>query len=69
MDYVSTDDIVRFEPLDVVPQTSIQWATVDPSYDTFVSYVGKEVHDNGYPIRDILKAGGKQTQVNRERLR
>ena len=61
MDYVDAVDVPRFAALDVIPQTSVQWATVDPSYDTFVSYVGKDVHDAGYPIRDILDAGGRQT--------
>lgn len=61
MDYVDAVDIPRFKALNVVPQTSIQWATVDPSYDTFVKYVGREVHDAAYPIHDILAAGGRQT--------
>ena len=61
MDYVTPEDVIRFKELNVVPQTSIQWATVDPSYDTFVRYVGNKVHDGAYPIRDILDAGGKQT--------
>ncbi len=61
MDYVHDDDIPRFAALDVVPQTSIQWATVDPSYDTFVSYVGNDIHDGAYPIKSIMDAGGRQT--------
>jgi predicted amidohydrolase YtcJ len=61
MDYVNPEDVPRFKELNVVPQTSIQWATVDPSYDTFVKYVGSKIHDGAYPIRDILDAGGRQT--------
>lgn len=61
MDYVNEADIPRFAEMDVIPQTSIQWATVDPSYDTFVKYVGNDIHDNAYPIKSIMDAGGRQT--------
>jgi predicted amidohydrolase YtcJ len=61
MDFVTREDIPRFAQLDVVAQTSIQWATRDPSYDNIGSFVGMDVVEDAYPVRSLIEAGAIQT--------
>ncbi len=61
MDFVSTEDITRFAELNVVAQTSIQWAAADPSYQNIGAFVGMDVVEAAYPVKSIIEAGAVQT--------
>lgn len=61
MDFVGTRDFDRFVSLDVVAQTSIQWATRDPSYDNIAAFVGRELMEGAYPVRSLVDAGVTQS--------
>lgn len=61
MDLVERNDIPRFASLGVVAQTSIQWATRDPSYDNIGRFVGMDAMEAAYPVRDLIEAGAVQS--------
>ncbi|MEO0695340.1 MAG: amidohydrolase [Pseudomonadota bacterium] len=61
MDLVDVDDIGRFVELGVIPQTSIQWATKDPSFANIASFVGEDAMKAAYPTRQLVDTGAKQT--------
>ncbi|MEO1244305.1 MAG: amidohydrolase [Pseudomonadota bacterium] len=61
MDFVSAEDIPRFAELNVVAQTSIQWAAADPSYANIGSFVGMQKVEAAYPVRSLIDAGALQT--------
>jgi len=61
MDLVDAADIPRFAKLGVIAQTSIQWATRDPSFDNIAAFVGEPVLESAYPIRSLLDAGVVQS--------
>jgi predicted amidohydrolase YtcJ len=61
MDLVDAADITRFAQLGVIAQTSIQWATIDPSYANLAAYVGDSVMAAAYPVRSLLAAGAVQS--------
>lgn len=61
MDFVERADISRFAALGVVAQTSIQWATRDPSYDNIGAFVGMDLMEGAYPVRDLIAAGVVQS--------
>jgi len=61
MDFVTAEDIPRFRELNVVAQTSIQWAAKDPSYDNIGAFVGLERMDNAYPVKTIIASGAVQS--------
>lgn len=61
MDFVSAEDIPRFAALNVVAQTSIQWAAADPSYDNIGGFVGMDVVEEAYPVRTLIEAGAVQS--------
>lgn len=61
MDLVDAADIPRFASLGVISQTSIQWATRDPSFDNIASFVGEPLAESAYPIRSLLDAGVVQS--------
>ena len=49
MDFVSEQDLQRFEQLNVTAQTSIQWAARDPSYFNIGAFVGMDKVESAYP--------------------
>ena len=61
MDLVDAADIPRFAKLNVVAQTSIQWATRDPSYDNIGRFVGLDVMEAAYPVRSLIASGAVQS--------
>jgi predicted amidohydrolase YtcJ len=61
MDLVDPADIPRFAQLGVIAQTSIQWATRDPSFDNIAAFVGEPLAESAYPIRSLLDAGVVQS--------
>lgn len=61
MDFVDTNDIPRFAELNVVAQTSIQWAAADPSYQNIGGFVGMDVVEAAYPVKTLIEAGALQT--------
>lgn len=61
MDLVERSDVPRFASLGVVAQTSIQWATRDPSYDNIGRFVGMDTMEAAYPVRDLIEAGAVQS--------
>lgn len=61
MDFVDDADIPRFAELNVVAQTSIQWAAADPSYENIGSFVGMDVVEAAYPVKTLIDAGAVQT--------
>lgn len=61
MDLVDPADIPRFAKLGVIAQTSIQWATRDPSFDNIAAFVGEPLLESAYPIRSLLDAGVVQS--------
>jgi predicted amidohydrolase YtcJ len=61
MDLVDPADVPRFAKLGVVAQTSIQWATRDPSFDNIAGFVGESTLEAAYPIRSLLDAGAVQS--------
>ena len=61
MDLVDPADIPRFKPLGVVAQTSIQWATRDPSFDNIAAFVGTPAMEAAYPVRTIIASGAVQS--------
>ena len=61
MDFVDTADIPRFAELNVVAQTSIQWAAADPSYQNIGSFVGMDIVEAAYPVKSLIEAGALQT--------
>jgi len=61
MDFVTAEDIPRFRELNVVAQTSIQWAAKDPSYANIGAFVGLQRMDNAYPVKTLIAAGAVQT--------
>ena len=61
MDLVDPADIPRFAKLGVIAQTSIQWATRDPSFTNIAAFVGEPLLESAYPIRSLLDAGVVQS--------
>ena len=61
MDLVDAVDIPRFAALGVVAQTSIQWATRDPSFDNIARFVGEGAMEAAYPVRTLIDAGAVQS--------
>ena len=61
MDLVEPTDVPRFADLGVVAQTSIQWATIDPSFANLSGFVGEEEMRAAYPVRTLMSAGAVQT--------
>jgi len=61
MDFVSRPQMSRFAALGVVAQTSIQWATRDPSYANIGAFVGEDAMEAAYPIKSLIGAGVVQT--------
>jgi predicted amidohydrolase YtcJ len=61
MDYVSPEDMPRFGELGVTAQTSIHFATRDPSYFFLASFVGTQKVEEAYPIRSLMDAGANQS--------
>ncbi len=61
MDFVSEQDLQRFEQLNVTAQTSIQWAARDPSYFNIGAFVGMDKVESAYPVKALLDAGANQT--------
>jgi predicted amidohydrolase YtcJ len=61
MDLVDPADIPRFAALNMVAQTSIQWATRDPSYDNIGRFVGTELMEAAYPVKSLIAAGAVQS--------
>ncbi len=61
MDFVEPADVPRFAELDTVAQTSIHWATRDPSFDSIAAYVGEDVMEAAYPVRSLIEAGAVQS--------
>jgi predicted amidohydrolase YtcJ len=61
MDLVDAADVPRFARLNVVAQTSIQWATRDPSYDNIGRFVGTDVMEAAYPVKSLLASGAVQS--------
>ncbi len=61
MDLVDEEDVPRFAELGVIAQTSIQWATRDPSYDNIANFVGAAAMEAAYPVRTLIEAGAVQT--------
>lgn len=61
MDFVDAADIPRFAELNVVAQTSIQWAAADPSYQNIGAFVGMDVVEAAYPVKTLIEAGALQT--------
>lgn len=61
MDLVDAADIPRFAQLGVIAQTSIQWATRDPSFTNIAAFVGEPLLESAYPIRSLLDAGVVQS--------
>ena len=61
MDFVDVADIPRFAELNVVAQTSIQWAAADPSYQNIGAFVGMDVVEAAYPVKSLIEAGATQT--------
>lgn len=61
MDFVGQRDYDRFVSLDVIAQTSIQWATRDPSFDNIAAFVGRELMEGAYPVRSLVDAGVTQS--------
>lgn len=61
MDFVARQDYSRFASLDVVAQTSIQWATKDPSFNNIAAFVGEDLMENAYPVRSLVESGVTQS--------
>ena len=61
MDLVDAADVPRFARLGVIAQTSIQWATYDPSFDNIGGFVGKDVLAAAYPVKSLIASGAIQT--------
>jgi predicted amidohydrolase YtcJ len=61
MDLVDAADIPRFAKLNMVAQTSIQWATRDPSYDNIGRFVGTDLMEAAYPVRSLIASGAVQS--------
>jgi len=61
MDFVSPADIPRFADLNVVAQTSIQWAAADPSYENIGGFVGMDVVEDAYPVKTLIESGAVQS--------
>ena len=61
MDFVSRPHMLRFAALGVVAQTSIQWATRDPSYAHIGAFVGEDAMEAAYPVKSLIGAGVVQT--------
>ncbi|MBC7625599.1 MAG: amidohydrolase family protein [Aeromicrobium sp.] len=61
MDLVDAADIPRFAKLGVIAQTSMQWATIDPSYDNLAAFVGEPVLAAAYPVKSLIASGAVQT--------
>ncbi|MBU6164751.1 MAG: amidohydrolase [Alphaproteobacteria bacterium] len=61
MDLVDAADVPRFAKLNVVAQTSIQWATRDPSYDNIGRFVGTDVMEAAYPVKRLIASGAVQS--------
>ena len=61
MDLVDPTDVPRFAKLNVVAQTSIQWATRDPSYDNIGSFVGADLMEAAYPVKSLIASGAVQS--------
>ena len=61
MDYVSPEDVPRFGALGVTAQTSIHFATRDPSYFFLADFVGTQKVESAYPIRTLMDAGANQS--------
>lgn len=61
MDLVDAADIPRFARLNVVAQTSIQWATRDPSYDNIGRFVGTDLMEAAYPVKSLIASGAVQS--------
>jgi predicted amidohydrolase YtcJ len=61
MDFVDVADIPRFAELNVVAQTSIQWAAADPSYQNIGAFVGMDIVEAAYPVKSLIEAGATQT--------
>ena len=61
MDLVDAADIARFGKLNVVAQTSIQWATRDPSYDNIGRFVGTDLMEAAYPVKRLIDSGAVQS--------
>ena len=61
MDFVSVEDVPRFGELGVTAQTSIHFATLDPSYYFIGGFVGMQKMEDAYPIRSLMAAGAHQS--------
>ena len=61
MDLVDPADVPRFAKLNVVAQTSIQWATRDPSYDNIGRFVGADLMEGAYPVKSLIASGAVQS--------
>jgi predicted amidohydrolase YtcJ len=61
MDLVDAADVPRFAKLGVVAQTSIQWATRDPSYDNIGRFVGSDLMEAAYPVKSLIASGAVQS--------
>ncbi len=61
MDLVDPADVPRFAKLNVVAQTSIQWATRDPSYDNIGRFVGTDLMEGAYPVKSLIASGAVQS--------
>lgn len=61
MDLVDAADVPRFAKLNVVAQTSIQWATRDPSYENIGRFVGSDLMEAAYPVKSLIAAGAVQS--------
>ena len=61
MDFVTRPQMPRFAALGVVAQTSIQWATRDPSYANIGAFVGEDAMEAAYPVKSLIGAGVVQT--------
>ncbi len=60
MDFVDDADIPRFAELNVIAQTSIQWAAADPSYKNIGSFVGMDLVEKAYPVKSLIESGATQ---------
>ena len=61
MDYVSPEDVPRFGALGVTAQTSIHFATRDPSYFFLADFVGTQKVESAYPTRTLMEAGANHS--------
>jgi predicted amidohydrolase YtcJ len=61
MDLVDAADLPRFARLGVVAQTSIQWATRDPSFDNIGRFVGTDLMEAAYPVKSLIASGAVQS--------